>query len=471
MSDEIILSTTESVCPECLVRISAFRVMRGDRVSIRKACPSHGIFETEIWRGHPSYPAWSRPKIPSPPEFPATGVKEGCPRDCGLCPAHRQQTCTALIEVTDRCDLGCTYCFADAGANGWPDPDLTIVRSWFERLLDAGGPCNVQLSGGEPTLRDDLPDIIALGRTLGFHFIQLNTNGLRLARDPSCAARLRDAGLASVFLQFDAMDDSIYERLRGRPLLREKRLAVDRCGASGLGVVLVPTLVPGMNVGQIGKIIDFAVSNIEVVRGVHFQPVSYFGRYPGNPRDDDRITIPEVIRAIVAQTSGRMGIEHFKPPGCENAYCSFHGRFVQMSDGTLKPLTGRATGSCCPETEYAGEGAVKARRFVTRFWVPPEKMIRPSTEGFHLGGWEVFLERVRTHSISISGMAFQDAWNLDLDRLKDCCIHVVARDGRLVPFCAYNLTDTRGRAIYRKGERRARSDEAGGPPNPAGSQP
>jgi hypothetical protein len=47
-------------------------------------------------------------------------------------------------------------------------------------------------------------------------------------------------------------------------------------------------------------------------------------------------------------------------------------------------------------------------------------------------------------------MAFQDAWNLDLERVKDCCIHVVSPKGRLIPFCLYNLTNTQGKTLYRK---------------------
>ena len=54
----------------------------------------------------------------------------------------------------------------------------------------------------------------------------------------------------------------------------------------------------------------------------------------------------------------------------------------------------------------------------------------------------------KTDLFSISGMAFQDAWNLDLELLQDCCINIAASDGKLIPFCAYNLTNTEGQAIH-----------------------
>jgi uncharacterized radical SAM superfamily Fe-S cluster-containing enzyme len=447
-----VLSATESVCPECLARIPAQRVSRGDDVYLRKTCPEHGAFETVIWRGQPSFTAWMRPKTPAYPQAPFTSVAQGCPFDCGLCPEHRQQTCTALLEVTQRCDLGCAYCFARSGNGHGPDPTLSVIEGWYRRLLDAGGPYNVQLSGGEPTMRDDLPEIVALGRRLGFEFIQVNTNGLRFAREPAYLEALKEAGLSSVFLQFDGATDEIYERLRGRRLLAQKIATIARCAECDLGVVLVPTLVPGVNVHDIGGMIDFARQRVPTVRGVHFQPVSYFGRYPQTPDDKDRITIPEIIRAVEAQTSGQITGESFDPPGCENAWCSFHGNFVLMPDGDLRPWVKTHAKSCCCQPESAEEGARKARSFVARYWISPAPEVdqAPQTSGsYDLGEWETFLSRVRTHSLCISGMAFQDAWNLDLERLRDCCIHTVSPDGRIVPFCAYNLTSRSGRALYR----------------------
>lgn len=450
MTDEKVVSTTESVCPECLARVPAARVLAGDRLYLDKTCPEHGGFRALIWQGEPSYASWSRPKIPTHPERPSTSRDRGCPWDCGLCPDHRQQTCCTLFEVTARCDLCCSFCFADTGNGCAPDPGLETIEGWYRMLLERGGPFVVQLSGGEPTVRDDLPAIISLGRSLGFEFLQLNTNGLRLAREDSYAEKLRTAGLSWVFLQFDGMDDGVYEKLRGRPLLREKLAAVDRCAAAGLGVVLVPTLVRGVNVGEIGKIVDYAVRRIPAVRGVHFQPVSYFGRHPGAPADEDRITIPEIIREIEKQTAGRMKTGDIKPSGGQNAHCSFSGNFVLMPDGTLKAWSSPDTAASCCAPKKAGEGAARARRFVSKFWSAPVKPAPGGAKGPSLGEWDVFVERIRTHSLCLSGMAFQDAWNLDLDRLKDCCIHVVNPGGGLVPFCAYNLTDRSGRSIYRR---------------------
>lgn len=452
MKDEVVIGSTQSVCPECAAVIKAVKVARKQDVVLWKTCAAHGLFETVIWRGEPCYESWNRPKIACHPGNPFTPVEQGCPWDCGLCPDHRQQTCTALLEVTQRCNLGCAFCFADAGKKGVPgDPDLNTITGWFRRLLDAGGPYNIQLSGGEPTVRDDLPEIIQLGRSLGFDFIQVNTNGLRLGEDPRYVQELKSAGLSSVFLQFDGLDDGVHQKLRGRSLAAIKRKAMDNCAGSNLAVVLVPTLVPGINIDQIGKIIELASQHVPVTRGVHFQPVSYFGRYPAAPSNEERITIPEILREIEKQTGGRMKVGNFKPPGCENAYCSFHANFVVMPDGNYHSWTRHDPARCGCKAERAEQGAAKARSFVAQFWSPPPGALMQQLKGPSLGDWEAFIERSRTHSLCISGMAFQDAWNLDLDRLRDCCIHVVHQDGRIIPFCAFNLTSREGHSFYRNG--------------------
>ncbi len=449
MNDEVVIGSTQSVCPECAAVITAIKVAHKNDVIFRKTCPAHGIFETVIWRGEPRYESWNRPKIASHPSNPFTEIERGCPWDCGLCPDHRQHTCTALLEITQRCNLGCAFCFADTGKHVPVDPDLNTITGWFQRLLDAGGPYNIQLSGGEPTVRSDLPEIIQLGRSLGFDFIQINTNGLRLGEDPRYVKELKSAGLSSVFLQFDGVDSEVHQKLRGRSLSAIKRKAIDNCASHNLAVVLVPTLVPGINIDQIGKIIEFASKHIPVTRGVHFQPVSYFGRYPNTPSDEDRITTPEILREIEKQTGGRMKASNFKPPGCENAYCSFHGNFVVMPDGNYHSWTHHDPARCSCKAERAEEGAAKARGFVTQFWSPPPGTVMQKLKGPSLGDWETLIERTRTHSLCISGMAFQDAWNLDLERLRDCCIHVVHPDGRIIPFCAFNLTNRAGDSFYR----------------------
>ena len=308
-----VLAHTQSLCPHCLKKLEARRIQTKNGVFLVKTCPVHGRMSTLIWKGAPDMSTWVRTKTPAGPSIRGTDTSLGCPFDCGICPQHRQRTCTALLEITWRCNLHCPVCFADSGGTV-ADPEMTQIKTWYEQIKQqTGGGCNIQLSGGEPTVRDDLPDIIRMGKRMGFPFIQLNTNGLRLGKDKNFVKQLKQSGLDSVFLQFDGVDDSVHFKLRGKNLQGIKERTIANCSEQGLGMVLVPTLVPGVNDHQVGDIIRFGLECSPHVRGVHFQPVSYFGRFPTPPGDRDRMTLPQVIQAVEAQT----GIDalYFKPPG------------------------------------------------------------------------------------------------------------------------------------------------------------
>ena len=383
----------------------------------------------------------------------------GCPYDCGLCARHAQRTCTALVEITSRCNLRCPVCFADSGEAG-SDPDLETLGRMFDQTMARTGGCNLQLSGGEPTVRGDLPDIVRLAKRAGFGFVQLNTNGLRLAEDPALAGKLAGAGLSSIFLQFDGVCDEVFRALRGRDLFEVKKKAIDHASKTGLGIVLVPTVARGVNVDHLWDIVRFGLEHQPHVRGVHFQTMSYFGRYPEDFMPD-HVTLPELMTGLEVQSGGAVKAPDFLPPGCEHALCSFSGKFMTHEDGSFTRL-GNASCDCMPKPAEAG--ALKSIGVTARQWSAPSGTVdsSPNTPCTGQGAaprisstatpdndLDRFLARARTHSFTISGMAFQDAWSLNLERLQGCCIHVAQPDGRLIPFCAFNLTARDGRTLYR----------------------
>src|SRR3990170_1531841 len=143
------------------------------------------------------------------------------------------------MEVTNRCNIRCPICFSSSGEGADSEPDLATVERMYRTIIDSGGPFPLQLSGGEPTLRDDLPEIVALGKHMGFEMIQINTNGIRFAEDPEYLAKIKKNGASSLYLQFDGVTDDVYEALRGAPLADVKVRAIDNCATIGLGVVLV----------------------------------------------------------------------------------------------------------------------------------------------------------------------------------------------------------------------------------------
>ena len=436
------IGKTQSVCPVCLSKIPAYKVVgENGNIYMEKECWEHGSFRTLIWEGDlGSYKAWAAGDA-SGTVIPvrAQPVERGCPYDCGLCQRHERDGCCVLLELTNRCNLNCPVCFASAGEKKPKDLTLTEIGKQYDLLMERGGPFNIQLSGGEPTMRDDLDAIIALGREKGFSFFQLNTNGLRLAHEEGYAAHLAKAGVSVVFLQFDGLDDEIYRTLRGAELLETKLRAIDNCRAAGLPVVLVPTVAPGVNDCALGDILRFALSRAPHIRGVHIQPISYFGRC-GLEEPETRLTIPAVLRRIEGQMDGVMKITDFGGGGAESPYCSFHASYMRKEDGTIKALPRRRSQCCCVKSS-------EARDFVSQQWSGKAAGC-DGDEG--TSSLDEFLQKTVENTFTVSGMVFQDAWNLDLDRLRRCYICEVDTDRGMVPFCAYNLTDIHGRALYRK---------------------
>ena len=414
-----VLGETLSVCPQCLKTIKAYRVVKDDGVYLIKICPEHGRFQVLIWEGsRNSYENWGK-NIQPADQVPLTKpVERGCPLDCGLCEKHERKGCCVLLEVTKRCNLGCPVCFASAGDDTNGDPSLEQIGKQMDYLMSHGGPFNLQLSGGEPTVREDLEAIICMGKEKGFSFFQLNTNGIRLAQEEGYAEKLR---------------------------------AIDACEKAGLGIVLVPVLAPGVNEQDLGELVRFAKSRMPVIRGIHIQPLSYFGRCIED-KEGYRITIPRVLRLLEKQTGGEMKAEHFTGGNATNPYCTFQSNYFKQEDGRLQPMvhgTARATAT-----------SAQAREAVARQWsgccCEKSKEETGGCCGEQTGqftldtsSFDAFLENIHKNTLAISGMVFQDSYTLDLERLRRC--YILETDSRygMVPFCAYNLTAEDGRSLYR----------------------
>lgn len=439
----MLIGKTNSVCPVCLRVLEAEKRSEEGGIFMYKSCPEHGEFKSLIWEGDiESYRAWEKANTAVEPPVDAKAVDKGCPYDCGLCTEHLRKGCCMLLELTNRCNLHCPVCFAGAGEKAPRDLSLEEIEKQYDYLMAHGGPFNIQLSGGEPTMRDDLPEIIRLGRKKGFTFFQLNTNGLRLAEEEGYAEKLRAAGLDTVFLQFDGVTDDVYKTLRGRELMDIKMKAIDNCVAAGIGTVLVPVIAAGVNDHQVGEILRFAMSRMPGVRGVHFQPISYFGRC-GLERPAAPVTIPKMLRLIEEQTGGDMKYEDYAGGGAENPYCSFHASYRVMPNGKIKCLPKRSDSSCCCTTSD------DSRTSVATQWTGVEASYGEIEMG-ETSALDVFLKLMRDRTFAVSGMVFQDAYNLDLDRLRRCHICEVDSEFGMVPFCAYNLTDITGKSMYRK---------------------
>lgn len=413
---------TESLCPACLKKIEADIVEEDGNMYMVKTCTQHGRFKTVIWRENTGkYLEWIRAAGMQPRgSFSnAKASRKGCPQDCGYCIDHRQDVCSAALMVTGRCNLDCPVCFTRGKDEICHNPTLTSLKDTLRRYLDlTGSPYPLEFCGGEPTLRDDLPELASYAKNLGFDYIQLNTNGIRIADDPAYLEALKAAGITTVYLGFDGFNEETHQYTCGRSLLEKKLKAVENCEKVRIAVVLVPVVTPGKNDNELGGIIAYAIAHTPVVKGVFFQPISYFGRVPKVPEDADRITIPEIMDLVEDQSDGMIKRCHFLPPVCEHPLCSFNGFFL-VKNGRLYPMTRFGH----RRTEQ--DAAARTRRITRRNWTYNDQAY-----------------------LTIGGMAFQDVWNIDLERLKQCTIGILSEEKGIVPLCIKYLTSQTGERLY-----------------------
>ena len=287
-----------------------------------------------------------------------------------------------------------------------------------------------------------------------------------MAEDEKFVEKLSLSGVDSVFLQFDGLEKNTHVHFRGKDLREIKKRAIENLAKYNIGIILVPVISP-YNFHEIGSIIRFAIEHAPHVRGVHFQPISYFGRYTKTPINAERVPLSSIIHALEKQTDNMLSSGDFVPPSCEHALCSFHANYVIKDDKSLALLSvPKDTCDCSPKG--AEDGANKAKKYIQGQWINPQAKALSAqsneqnyttnsqensginSEEQALNPLDEFIQTTSLQRFAISAMAFQDAWTVDIERLSGCCIHVIAKDGKLVPFCAYNITNTQNKALYRK---------------------
>lgn len=421
------ISSTTSLCPSCLTRVPGHYEAVDDSVELVRTCPDHGTARREVW-GSLDHWEWANDYAPE------------TTADADLT-VENDHACLAVIEVTQECNLSCSFCFASSGPGG-RQLAFDEVTHLLDVVIESGGPRPIQFSGGEPTIRDDLPELIETAVEKGFEHIQVNTNGIVLAHHDGYAEQLRSAGVSAVYLQFDGLEPSTYEAIRDVDISAEKQEAIQACREADLPVVLVPTIVPGTNDHELGDIIEFALANHDVVQSVNFQPVAHFGRYADH---SGRYPIDETARAIADQLP-TMDPRDFLPVPCCSSYCQLATAVLPNNEGEPEAVT-----------QFIDDGAFDALAgFVDEAdWM---ELLAGTSQGVDracsaagccgldlptdAGG---LFEEVLP--VSITG--FMDADAADVDRLGNCCISVPTPDGELVPFCAYNMTTTDGRYALR----------------------
>jgi uncharacterized radical SAM superfamily Fe-S cluster-containing enzyme len=467
-----------SLCPICYERVKARIRHDSGAVIIEKACEVHGKYsdiywsDVQLYQKFAGYLDWGG-RAQSSPEI-------DCPRNCGLCNSHLSATLLGNIDITSRCNLSCPTCFAEAKDRIY-EPSLDQIRAMMLTLRTKSQiPCPaVQFSGGEPTLRPDLPDIIRMAKDYGFLQIQIATNGVLLSQSLDLCRRIQQSGLHSVYLQFDGVTKDPHIAIRGRDLLQHKLLALQNFEAAGLdATVLVPTLIKGINDQQVGDIIRFAARNIRVVKGINAQPICFTGRIDERDRLKERLTVSDFLMLVEDQTNGDIsrsdfypvpfvdpiaqliGIERGMPTAsfCVHPHCGA-ATYVFFNEGRLLPITRFLDveglmeiitqeiecmeGSPLSRLMMRGRLLRELPRLIDEAAAPPDLQISRLLLKLLKSGTRESVSAIHKRALFIGSMHFQDLYNMDLERLRRCAVHYATPDGRLIPFCSYNT-------IYRR---------------------
>ena len=466
------LEDTYSVCPACfkdgkIKKIPAEIIEEDGKVYIKKKCKEHGEFKEIYFSDSEIYKKWIKYKVTGPD---SPDVKTNVLDYPALYDMHKSQSVLTNLLVTNRCDLRCSYCFMNAGASGYIyEPSLDELRDLMLQARNARpiGSKAIQITGGEPAIRDDLLDIVHTAKELGFSHIQVNTNGLKLAESVDFCRDLKESQVNTIYMSFDGVTKD------ANPWIEKNKKAIENLRKVNLKCVLVPCLIKGKNLHETGKIVKFAIDHMDIVRGVNFQPISFCGRIQkvkDERRDRQRVDYVSMMADIEKEFDGKISREDFYPvpfvfpiskliellkgesqveftahPGCGGAtYLFVDGeriipvtRFIDVV-GLIEFIN--------KESEI--KGPLKKLRIASAFLKHIDDFVDydQAPEGFNLkkllkdaaiGGSYDSLRGFHYKSLFVGSMWFQDAFNLNIDRLKRCVIHYTTFEG-IVPFCTYN---------------------------------
>jgi uncharacterized radical SAM superfamily Fe-S cluster-containing enzyme len=471
----------ESLCPEpgCGKVIMARLFEEQGKVYMEKTCPEHGYVRDLYWSDVDLYLKAERWEFGDGRGLSNPNTRNvSCPSDCGICNRHTSHTVLGNIDLTNRCNLTCPICFANANVTGRVyEPSREQIREMLQLYRNERPIAGrvVQFSGGEPTIHPDFFDILRDARDMGYSHLQIASNGIKLANQ-DFADQAAEAGLHTIYLQFDGLDDSVYKRTRGRELLATKLKAVESIRKSGMKIVYVPTIAGGINEDQVGKILQFAIDNIDVSSGISYQPVAITGRISYEEREKLRFTITDLTRAIDEQT-GYTRKDDWYPlslvspiskvisavRGSDTVHITCHphcslGTYLAIEPGTGRPV---------PITRFidveglfqeldAQADKITSARFKRLSQTTAVHQLRKyfrrgeAPKGLDFSTFLRSLDGMFDKDVGrnpkagtyklllVAGMHFMDGYNYELERVRRCVIHYATPAGRIIPFCAYN---------------------------------
>ncbi len=444
---------TTTLCPVCSRLLPGSVFGRDGAVYLSRECPEHGAIEALVCSDVNWFEGLQRFDVPPiRPSYPRRPVQQGCPLDCGLCAAHRQVAGTMAIEISNKCNANCPVCLGDNRDTF--QMSLDEIRGLVEEAIRDQDHIGVlTLSGGEPTIHPHFFEVLSLLDRPEIGRINLNSNGLRIAREPDFAARLRQHPKVYISLHFDGQ---AAESIRGiKP--KSQELALARLCEAGVSVVPLILGIRDINDRELGAMVPALLRRSPAIKTVIVSLMAYTGangtRFKPNPLG--RLTTPDAIDSIAAGSGIAIHREDFIPVPMPNPICAAIGYFFVDHEGVIPMI--RAVGVdhtvACIQNQHFAQVDEKMEAFfremINNIYASPDRFpdssgtlrrLRTFVEQLFPAGGRLAEEQKALAEESIKTvfiMQFMDGWTFDSERLSKCSCQHLLPGNRRVPSCGY----------------------------------
>jgi uncharacterized radical SAM superfamily Fe-S cluster-containing enzyme len=428
--------STVSLCPQCLEHIPALIFSSRTKVLMHKVCPMHGLFAAVVENDEKFYrlsnkDQWGRRYALGEKElvFPYFQKKGGPLNSEEYTDQIQNKSCTTLVEITNACNLACPVCYSDAKGNR----KLTFARfaEQINKLIEKKGVLDsVQLTGGEAALHEEFWEMIGfLYDKAEVKKIYLPTNGIAFAKEEASARLAPFTSKLMVLLQFDGSAPETNLPLRNANTVRVRETVIENLESIGAHMQLTMTITLGVNDHEIGWVIQKGLRH-DHVKVVALQPVTYSGRYELAQDPLKRMTLSDVVKAVVKQLDELAAEADFSPIPCSHPNCGWITLFARRFG--LRKNISRQIDLDRVMNQVANR---------TLLSTPELRNVmgtRPSTPLASAAQW---LGKKLIRSTDIFAVAikpFMDKYNYDQDRISACCHHLLDRKGNPISFCEYN---------------------------------
>ncbi len=445
----------QSICPLCRKLIQGKILFIDNRVILKKRCPEHGEFQSllssdkKYWIKSLTYT-----KPGATPNKWSTKPLSGCPEDCGLCEDHEQHTCSPIIEITNYCDLSCPICMVWNQNNYHMKFD--VLKKIINGLIEKESTLEVVfLSGGETTLHPDFFQFCEhITKKEEIKRVLISSHGIKLGKDDEFAKRFKELGLY-LSLQYDTYDKKTSNSMRGTDLLEKKMACLENCDKYDIPIVFVITVARGYNEGELGSILDYALS-LDFVTSVAIQPMAYTGSGgTGFPQDPLlKLTQPDIHNLLDKQSKWLKKTD-FYPVPCSHPSCYTACYLLKQENGELVPISrfadiesyldaqqNKAIMSGDDSEEQLIQDAIYDLWSAQSITADSDAVLKSLKAIYNKYNQQDCCQPIwKQNEKNIKAVfihSFMDELDMTISRIRKCCTHYALPDGRLIPGCAYN---------------------------------